>query len=144
MAVKSKLGWLLSGPLKHVKNDHRSSVYLSTHNMLVSLQENHVDTESLSAQVEKFWNLDTLGIRSDEISVYDKCLEEIRVVDGRYEVRNPFKEDHPIIEDNYALSLTRLTKLKSRLDKNPVILEQYDDIIRNYLKLGVELAAPKF
>ena len=69
--------------------------------------------------------------------MYDRCLEEIQIVDGRYEVRFPFKEDSPFIEDNYKLALARLTRLKTNLMKDPMMFQQYDDIIQNYLKLGI-------
>ena len=127
VAVKSKLGWVLSGPLKHEKNDNRSTVEVVSQNMLLSLQENHDDTDKLSVQVEKFWEMETLGIRDKETSACDRCIEDIKVVNDRYEVRNPFKEDHPMIEDNYALALARLMNLKNKLDETPVVLMQYNE-----------------
>ena len=59
-----------------------------------------------------FWELDTLGIKEKEISVYEKFLD-IKFKNGRYEVRLPIKEGHPVLEDQYLSSLKRLHKLKN-------------------------------
>ena len=133
VAVNSKLGWLLSGPLKHETRENKAAVMMSMHSM-VSLQN---DTETLNSKVEKFWDMDTLGIKEDEKSVYDKCMEAVKFVDGRYEVHYPFKENHPLIEDNYTLSLARLKALKLKLDRDPKLLEKYDEIIQSYIDLGI-------
>ena len=134
VAVNSKLGWLLSGPLRSSKENESSTVKLATHTMFISFNENEREVKELNNQVEKFWDLDTLGIRDNEISVYDKFMNDVKFVNGRYEVRLPFKEDHPLIEDNYALAVRRLEALKNKLNKNPKLLKQYDEIMQNQLK----------
>ena len=40
-----------------------------------------------------------------------------------YSVKFPVKEFHPILPDNYLLSLKRLNKLKKRLDANRELLK---------------------
>ena len=113
VAVNSKLGWLLSGPY----NGYDSSAVnlASTHVMMIESRDEQ--DSSLNNQVERFWDLDTVGIKNNEASVYTEFLDNVKIVEGRYEVRMPFKHDHPLIEDNYALSVTRLKRLKCRLDK---------------------------
>ena len=64
-------------------------------------------------------------------------MDDVKFVNGRYEVRLPFKEDHPLIEDIYAVAVTRLKALKIKLDKKLELLEQYDEIMQNQLKLGI-------
>ena len=59
------------------------------------------EESSLNEKVDVFWNLDKIGILNDEKSIYHKCEEEIRLVKNRYEVSLPFKEFHPILEDNF-------------------------------------------
>ena len=87
--------------------------------MLISFNEKKTEANKLGSQVERFWDLHTIGIKYREISVYDKLLDDVKFVSGRYEVRLPFKEDHPLIEDNYALAVARLKELKGRLDRRP-------------------------
>ena len=105
--------------------------------MFISFNENQTEANHLDSQIERFWDLDTIGIKDKEISVYDKLLDGVKFVNGRYEVRLPFKEDHPIIEDNYALTVARLKVLKGKLDKSPEIMKQCDEIMRNQLNLGI-------
>ena len=58
--------------------------------------------------------------------MYEKFLDDISFHDNRYEVRLPFNEDHPMIEDNYELCKKRLSQLKKQiinqsLNKNIII-----------------------
>ena len=65
----------------------------------------------LVREVKHFWDLETLGIKHDESTVFEKFIEDIRHDGERYEVKLPFKESHPILPDNYQLSTTRLESL---------------------------------
>ena len=47
------------------------------------------------------------------------------------------KENHPLLPDNYNVSLKRLDKLKMRLEKNEHLLKSYDDIFQEQIKLGI-------
>ena len=49
----------------------------------------------------------------------------------------PFKENRPMLEDNYAVSLRRLKSLKVKLDKTPDILQEYNDVIKKQLESDV-------
>ena len=40
----------------------------------------------LSEKIERFWNLDTIGIVKNEKSVYEKFLDDISFHDNQYEV----------------------------------------------------------
>jgi hypothetical protein len=69
----------------------------------------------MTEQLKKFWELESIGIRGDESSVYDKFVEEVRFNGERYEAKLPFKEHHPTIPDNHAVSVKRLGRLVHRL-----------------------------
>ena len=99
VAVNSKLGWLLSGQWYNERGT------VSTQSAIMT------EVKKLGSQVERFWDLDTIGIKEKEISVSDKLLDDVKFVNGRYEVKLPFKEDHHLIEDNYALAFARLKGL---------------------------------
>ena len=72
----------------------------------------------------------------NERSVYEQFVDNITLKDNRYEVKLPFK-GHPLIEDNYRLSLNRLKSLTRKLKKTPTVLKDYDDVIRNQLETGI-------
>ena len=68
-----------------------------THVLRIAVESK--EKHPLSEKIEKFWNLDTIGIVEKERSVYENFLDDISFHDNRYEVRLSFKEDHPMIEE---------------------------------------------
>ena len=49
----------------------------------------------------------------------------------------PFKEEHPVIPDNYLLARNRLTSSLKRSKSKPDILQRYDTVIKEQLNSGV-------
>ena len=141
--VRSKLGYMLSGPINDVVEKNVNSHAVNcVHTMKVSTAldsefeiENVHANKQLEEQVEKFWNLDSMGIVENERSVFDENLQKIEIVDGRYRVELPFKEGHPLLEDNFSQCSKRLQILKGKLTDN--LLETYDDIISKQIKEGI-------
>ena len=106
----------------------------------VNLTETHVlkisnsvieERNSLEREIKHFWDLETLGIKYDEPTVYEKFTEE------RYEVKLPFKEGHPFLPDNYQLSKTRLESLLRRLKLKQEVLKHYDEVIQEQLEKSI-------
>ena len=58
-------------------------------------------------------------------------------MEGRYQVQLPFKEDHELLPDNFALCKSRLASLLKRLNLKPEVLKHYDDVIRDQRKQGI-------
>ena len=71
-----------------------------------------------------FWDLESLGIQKNKVSVYDEFESTIRFNGERYKVSLPWKESHAPLSDNYDLSLKRLIGLIKWLKHNPDILHQ--------------------
>ena len=113
------------------------SVNLAVTHVLKISTEVIENVDLLSRKVEKFWDLDTLGIADKEPSVYEKFVDDISFRDNRYEVHLPFKENHPLIEDHYELNLKRLNRLKCKLEKTPGLLKEYDDDIKQRMVANV-------
>ena len=78
-----------------------------------------------------------LGIQNDSLSLYDKFVSEVEFMEGRYQVQLPFKEDHELLPDNFALCKSRLISLLKRLNLKPEVLKHYDDVIRDQEKQGI-------
>ena len=139
VAIRSKLGYMLSGFIvddEKVNNSSNCVHVLNVdvnNNNLMSMEENII----LNEKVENFWNLDTLGIVNNEKSVYDINEKKIKVVDRRYEVSLPFKNYHPIIGDNYSHCVKRLKSMKGKLNKSPLLLKRYNDIIMSQCRDGI-------
>ena len=79
-----------------------------TESCIVNLSASHVlkiasaDTSRGQDDLQKLWDLETLGIRDTETSVHDKFSNEIRFTGERYQVKLPFKDNQPMLSDNYT------------------------------------------
>ena len=51
----------------------------------------------MNEKIDKFWDLDTIGIKENETSVYDRFISDIKFENGRYSVSLPFKKNRPIL-----------------------------------------------
>ena len=134
IAVSTKLGWVLSGPVASTVHN-ASSTCLVTHTLRVDGFTQ--DSEVLEDRLKSFWELESFGISKSDCSVYDKFGSSIRFVEGRYEVELPWKEAHLALPDNYHLCLRRLRGLLKRLKHDPEILQAYDSTIRDQVRQGI-------
>ena len=113
VAQKSIFGYLVSSPLV---NDSSLNQINPTHVMKVVCNQDN----SLNEKIDRFWDLDTTGIKENETSVYERFISDIKFENSRYSVSLPFKKNRPILPDNCQLSLNRLKKLQSSLIKHRI------------------------
>ena len=78
-ALSSKFGWLVSGPVPRINPNggFNSNTMITTH-VLFSQSFSKAET-NLNEEIKKFWDLDSVGIRDDEISIYDKHSDGIEL-----------------------------------------------------------------
>lgn len=139
-AIHTKLGWVLSGPVNEVASKSHSSANITTTHVLkcqVSAQPTASNTETLDKTLQQFWEIESLGIKPNESSVYDTFNQRISFDGKKYEVSLPWRESHPILHDNYESSEKRLKSLIGRLRKEPEILQEYDRVITEQLERGI-------
>ena len=67
----------------------------------------------------------------------DKFIDRIKFENECYSFALPFKENRPMLADNYQLCLNRLQKLKERLSKTPHLLKEHIKVFHEYLNLGI-------
>ena len=134
--MTSNFSWFVSGPVSKVGSEggFTRSCLSTTH--VLCLQNFSEAEAQLNEKVKKFWDLDSAGIRDDEVSVYEKHASEIEFKKGQREVGLPLK-NHPAVGDNFDKCCNRLRKLKERLDKKPEHLKKCNDIIQDQLNKGV-------
>ena len=71
-------------------------------------------------------------------NVYEEFQEQLtRSSEGWYQTKLPWKACHPPLPSNEVGSLKRLNSLTKRLERNPELLQRYDDIIKEQLRDGV-------
>ena len=147
MAIHTRLGWVLSGPVEDSARDSDLSVNLvsGTNVLRCASEPTQPENNDLIGELKRFWDLESLGISSSEQSVYSQFINTISFRHGRYEVRQPWKDTHPILPDNYETSLKRLKNLLNRLKEEPNVLLEYNAVIREQIKNGVveEVSEPE-
>ncbi|XP_050397872.1 uncharacterized protein LOC130014246 [Patella vulgata] len=144
VAMLTKLGWVLSGPVINNSSSDQCTINLShTHVLHVSsVSDDNCDVSSIKSELNKFWELESLGIRNDESSVLSDFNDNITFEGKRYEVKLPFKENHLKISDNYSTCVKRLSSLLYRLNSKPDVLKEYDRIINEQLSEGKSYGVP--
>ena len=127
--IHTKLGWVLSGPTRFDSGNICHVNMATTHVLLVD--------NLLDQRLQSFWDLETLGIRDTEKTVYDEFSEAITFSEGRYQVSLPWKQQHKPLPENYQLSLRRLEGLIKRLRQSPDVLKEYDDTIQEQIQARI-------
>ena len=114
VALATKLGYVLSGPtMVTVDGANDNSVNLTATHVL-KVEASVLKQDSLTSELRRFWDYESFGIQVQGLSLYDKFVDEVDFVKGRYQVRLPFKEDHKLLPDNFALCKSRLLSLLKR------------------------------
>ena len=134
VAIDTKLGWVLSGPIS-TPGHTDASLNLMTHALLANAQLS--EEQTLNETMRSFWELESFGIPDTDRSLYDELCDTIKFRDGRYEVQLPWKTPRRDLPNNYGLSLKRLRGLLHRLRNDPDVLREYDTIIKTQLQQGI-------
>lgn len=123
----------------------RGSSHCSTN--LATIHVLRFDTQpsetNLNEQLKSFWELESLGIKGEEKTLYDEFTSRVLFREGRYKVSLPWKEFHDPLPDNYSLSVNQLRGLLHRLRHDPNILKEYDHAIKDQLSQGIIEAIPQ-
>ncbi|XP_074653606.1 uncharacterized protein LOC141907762 [Tubulanus polymorphus] len=127
IALKSKLGYLIAGPVD-------LSLFHSI-NVLINLTSQPDSSD--------FWSLESIGIMpecthdSDQKFLDNYCSNYIdKERDNRYQAKFPWREDHPPLPTNYNAVTNRTRGTLQRLARTPDMLRVYSNIISDQLEKG--------
>ena len=98
----------------------------------------------ISGLLRRFWEIENYGtsteflvLTAEEKTALHKLEKSIKHVNGRYQVAISWKDDGPLLPDNYDMALRRLENTeKKRSRKDPKIGKAYTDNIHQYLEKG--------
>ena len=127
-AVKSRLGYLLSGPLSQPP----AAVNL-IHVNFTAVDEQNLDT---------FWKAESSGLSLSTTDRDDNFLKTCmqssikRQPNGALSLKFPWKEEHPSLSSNFSICAKRTRSLAQRLAKTPALLRMYSQIIANQESKG--------
>ncbi|XP_076072041.1 uncharacterized protein LOC143043745 [Mytilus galloprovincialis] len=132
-AVRSKLGFLLSGPVRDKRDN--SLMGTSIFNILVSHKTEEHD-------IETFWRLESIGINSKEtddddtdfLETYQDTSIELR--GNKYFAKLPWKHEHDELPSNYTVTRRRTENVIKKLSQDPKLLKKYGDIIAEQERRG--------
>ena len=118
------LGWTM---MSAGKEGSLSSVYL---------------TRTSSVDYQQLCTLDVLGLQDrpdgDQQSVYHDFKEQLKRSDeGWYETGLLWKHGHDILPNNKSGGLRRMENLVKKLQREPDLLAQYDEVIQDQLAKGI-------
>ena len=136
VAVRSKLGWLLSGPVKGSVGIGAVHSNLIVEKSTYGCHDLTGDDKCLTKTLRQFWETEAIGITdlSGETESTPFITDMYR--DGhRYDVGLRWKENRP--GTHYELCYNRLKSLQRRLKEKPDLLNEYDSIIKEQLRGGV-------
>ena len=132
-AVKSRIGYLLSGPLQTTTTEKSGRTLMM--NIMISRNTEEYD-------LEKFWKIESSGTElADEKSaagntefhsIYKNTC--ISYHDNRYFVMLPWKEEHPPLPTNKEIAQRRTENVIKRLQREPELLKKYGEIIEEQEK----------
>ena len=130
VAIQTSLGWVLSGQLKGESFSYQDSVVNFVHS------DERYDNKILQ-QVNKLWDLDSLGIRPENDAAKESFDNEIEFTGNRYSVKLPWKTGHGPIPQNYSTRVSRLKNQLRKLKEDPDVLTEYDKIINEQIQEGI-------
>ena len=136
-AIGTKFGWVLSGPMTGMTVDTTVTNFISSLVLKLDTLPLQCSDDTLERTLRRFWDLESLGILSEEPTLYDKFADSIRFIDNRYQVHLPWKEIHPVLPQNYELSENRLRGLLRRLQSDKEMLRDYDSVIKDQFSKGI-------
>ena len=131
-AAKSKIGYLLSGPLS--KGNHSESLNSSILSVATEHQQEEFD-------LERFWRIESVGVlpnSSEDTPDFLKYYQDTSIMleDGRYSARLPWRPEHPPLPSNAKITKQRTRSMVRRLAANPEKLHLYNDIIQEQQSRG--------
>ena len=111
IAVNSKLGWLVSGPVCGIP---QSGSTISNLIMAETLDDSN-GCNQLTDLLHQFWQTGAIGIQEDcatEPMISEEFLKDIKYKENHYEVSLPWKCDYSDLSNHYNLSYNVLSIYK--------------------------------
>ncbi|XP_073950871.1 uncharacterized protein [Choristoneura fumiferana] len=132
IALKTHLGWILSGKVRVSEGAKRLQPHVSL----------HLNVE-LNTMLRKFWELETGEIETDKLTAEEKRAEELyektttRDRDGRYIVGLTLRNDPPVLPQNSReIALGRWKSTENRLMRRPELMKEYNRVLEEYVTLN--------
>ena len=135
IAMESKFGWLLSGPIYKGKNGQSNLTTLCQKAGIMPVED-----EKLDNLLTKFWEINQIPEENKQDEEIIRKVQEtiwFNEATGRYNVKLPWKLKKHDLPANYNLSKSRLSSLQNSLNrKDPELITKYNEQLLEQLNLG--------
>lgn len=133
-AIKTLLGWVVGGSCKDWKGNDDDCHSVSVN--LVSVKSLEL---LLEKQYEHYFNEkdaeDKMEMSREEARFIEIMEKSVKLQDGHYSLKLPFKAKEGVLPNNHCVALQRLTSLKRKMERNEKFHQEYtkflDDVISN-------------
>ncbi|KAL0839095.1 hypothetical protein ABMA28_017074 [Loxostege sticticalis] len=127
VAQQTTLGWLISGRHTNTANNRSSQVYI-----------HHAKVE-VDSMLQRFWELEETPEKRIMTKAETQCESHydkthLRLPDGRYQVRMPFKTNNPDIGESLTIAQKRFQLLENKFKRNPDLHEKYTEFMEDYIE----------
>ncbi len=132
-AIRTPLGWSICGPINKQPTQDRSSHFISTM---------HEPYQNTNINLRQFWEIERIPeydmspISQKDREILEETERSTIQVDGRYQVKLPWKKTTSEIPQTYDMALRRLESIERKLKKSPVLQERYHKAIEAYINEG--------
>nr|CAI5851935.1 unnamed protein product [Callosobruchus analis] len=132
---KTKLGYIISGPITLARNRVNTSLCcLATHT-------------DVQTQLSKFWEVEEVDCKQALLKEQELCETHFlntttRDIDGRFIVKIPLKGDIFSLGNSRRVAESRLVNLEGRLQENDVLKTLYVDFMNEYQSLENNIETP--
>nr|XP_037876794.1 uncharacterized protein LOC119630680 isoform X1 [Bombyx mori]XP_037876795.1 uncharacterized protein LOC119630680 isoform X1 [Bombyx mori] len=139
-ALKSKLGWILSGPFVPKKTSNINSVQCN--HVSFNSDKDTVSNDSLHNDLKKFWELEKIPTKkniltADEIECENHFKNHTyRDEDGRFHVKLPLLAEPECLGNSYNFAKKQFLSLEKRLTRDANLTQMYSHFIKEYKDLG--------
>lgn len=117
VVIETGAGWVLSGSIACKDGFDPDRVNNLVHMLHIECSVNN-GVQSLENELQKFWELESIGILKNEKSYYDEFADNIsKTIENRYDVSLLFKENHPNLPDNLQFNKQCLLKLDDKSEE---------------------------
>ena len=137
--TRTVFGWVITGRAEVAKFRDQNSLSEAVCNFL----------QTNSAQdISKFWCTEEVpstkpSLTEAEIVTKNHFEATTKLVNGRFQVKLPFKPDATPLGESKASALRRFLILEKRLEANPILHQQYRDFIHEFIDLEHLEEVPK-
>jgi hypothetical protein len=142
------------GNLPHTfQNNKVNSGVSHTMAMIYSMDQSDLETSffctysELEDSLHKFWQLEEIPsaqhLSSEDMECEQQyCSTATRDGQGRFIVTLPFSREPSLLGNSYATAQRRLMSLEHKFRKDPTLRNQYNDVIKDYIKNDYLIECP--